>query len=99
MWTKGRIEIFGGEFVDNKASGKGGVIISADDSTTILAGGMFEENEALDGGVVHVGDGCNLWVEGGEFSENKAGSSGGAFSVSEGGNIQVRVYHNCMLSV
>ena len=90
IWTKGKVEIMGGQFLRNEASGDGGVIISADGSTTTLTGGVFEENEAFDGGVVYVGEDSELWVEGGTFTQNDAHNSGGAFAVSEGGNMLVR---------
>ena len=89
IWTKGKVEILGGHFFNNDASGKGGVIISSDGSTTILAGGVFEKNRAFDGGVVYVGEETELWVESGTFTENEAQNSGGVFAVSEGGSIQV----------
>ena len=89
IWTKGKVDIMGGEFVGNEASSDGGVIISADGSTTLLAGGVFGGNTAIDGGVVHVGERSELWVEGGTFTKNNAHNSGGVFAVTEGGFIQV----------
>ena len=89
IWTKGKVEIIGGQFLGNDASDDGGVIISADGSTTILAGGVFKGNKAFDGGIVFVGEGSELRVEGGNFAENEAHNSGGAFSVSDDGNIKV----------
>ena len=89
MWTKGTIYIFGVQFLDNDASGVGGVIFAADDSKTSLFGGRFAKNIATDGGVILVGDGSKLSVEGGDFFDNEARNFGGVFSVSDNGNIQV----------
>ena len=89
IWTAGKVEILGGQFINNDASAKGGVIISSDGSTTLLAGGVFKENTAFDGGVVSVGKDSELWVEGGTFTDNKAQNSGGVFVVNERGIIQV----------
>ena len=89
MWTKGTIYIFGVQFLDNDASGVGGVIFAADDSKTSLFGGRFAKNIATDGGVILVGDGSKLSVEGGDFFDNEARNFGGVFSVSDNGNIKV----------
>ena len=104
MWTKGRVDVLGGLFVDNEASDKGGVVIAGDDSTTILAGGVFERNSAIEGGVVYVGDGSNLSVGSGTFYKNEASNTGGVFSVSDGGNLKVRermfqLFGPCSVSV
>ena len=83
------MEIFGGQFLNNKASERGGILFAADDSTVILADGVFVGNEAYDGGVAHVGNNAILSVENGIFSSNTADNSGGAFVVSDGGTLQV----------
>lgn len=90
MWTKGTIEILGGRFLDNRAKDSGGVIMSADESITIIADGEFEGNKASDGGVVYVGSESNLSVSDGVFTENEASNFGGAIFVGEDGNLRVR---------
>lgn len=90
VWTNGKIEILGGTFYKNNAESLGGVIHSADGSTTIVKGGEFQDNEANDGGVIYVGSESYLSVTGGTFLDNEASDSGGALYVSEDGNLNVR---------
>lgn len=80
-----------GQFLNNEASDRGGVLFAADDSTVILVDGVFEGNDAYDGGVAYVGEDAIFVVESGTFASNTADNSGGAFAVSEGGNIQVGI--------
>lgn len=65
IWTKGTIEVRGGNFSKNDGNDLGGVIYSADESATFVTGGEFKENEANDGGVIYVGSEFQLSVSGG----------------------------------
>ena len=90
MWTKGKIDILGAQFRDGIATGVGDVEMSGNDSTTIVAGGVFEGNRASNGGVVYVESDSELAVSGGVFRGNEADTSGGAFFVGINGKIKVR---------
>lgn len=89
FWSKGEINIFGGNFTKNMASEGGGVISASYGSTTTLAGGLFENNEASNGGVITSGKNSNVSVGDGDFTGNVAQNDGGVFMVDEGGNIEV----------
>ena len=89
----------GGSFIGNEASHDGGVIFASDDSTTKLTGGLFETNVARDGGVVIVCDNATLRVIAANVSGNDAHEEGGAFSVDEGGNMEVGEGVCCQLDL
>lgn len=89
MWSEGDVFIDGGHFLDNEALDDGGVFFGSSDSTTTLQGGRFERNVASEGGVGYVSDGAELQVNGGNVTGNVAKNEGGAFSVDEGGTIEV----------
>lgn len=92
MWTKGTLEVQGGLFHSNRAKDIGGVIYSADGSTTLVAGGQFEGNKASDGGVVYAGSGSQLFVSSGEFLDNEASNAGGALFVNDNGMLKVCIF-------
>lgn len=87
--TKGILDILDGNFLGNRAKDVGGVIISSDNSTVTLKGGVFEGNNATDGGVVDVGLDSELLVTGGNFSHNEASNRGGVFFIGENCNLAV----------
>lgn len=89
MWTKGELNIVGGDFVENQAE-NGGVVYASEKSMINLTGGNFFRNEALDGGAVYVDKGAALSVKGGTFSYNAAGNGGGSFYVTDNAHIKVR---------
>lgn len=89
FWSEGHVLIAGGSFLENKASDDGGAFFASDNSTTALEGGLFEGNEASKGGVGCVNDGADLKVTGGNITGNIAHNEGGAFSVDEGGTVEV----------
>ncbi|CAM9271368.1 unnamed protein product, partial [Ectocarpus sp. 8 AP-2014] len=89
IWTKGDVTILGGNFSGNDGAESGGVVFASEESTIVIAGGLFRGNEALDGGVVFVGEGAAVEVEGGVFDSNLAGNGGGAFAVEEDGHINI----------
>lgn len=93
IWTKGIVRVHDGRFLDNRAKNVGGVVILGDESTLILAGGEFTENEASDGGVVFVGSDANLSVAGGKFTKNRASNFGGSFYVGKDGMLKVGETH------
>ncbi|CAN0356022.1 unnamed protein product, partial [Ectocarpus sp. 12 AP-2014] len=89
IWTKGDVTILGGNFSGNDGAESGGVVLASEESTIVIAGGLFQGNEALDGGVVFVGEGAAVEVEGGVFDSNHAGNGGGAFAAEEYGRINI----------
>ena len=91
FWSKGTVNISGGTFTENYSRENGGVLFAANPSKFIVNGGVFANNTSKDGGVAVVGDEANLLVESGAFSWNEAEIQGGAFSVEEGGGIQVLI--------
>ena len=91
FWSKGTVNISGGTFTENYSRENGGVFFASNPSKFIVNGGVFANNTSKDGGVAVVGDEANLLVESGAFSWNEAESQGGAFSVEEGGGIQVLI--------
>lgn len=89
MWTKGTIEVRGGQFLHNSARNSGGVVNLGDKSTMVLADGEFQGNQAPDGGVVFVGSDAHVLVSEGNFMDNKATDCGGAFYVGKDGTLKV----------
>lgn len=89
VWSEGYVFIDGGHFLDNEALDDGGVVYASGDSTTALQRGRFESNVASEGGVGYVNNDAALQVNGGNVTGNVARNEGGAFSVDEGGTIEV----------
>ncbi|CAN0005479.1 unnamed protein product [Ectocarpus fasciculatus] len=89
IWTSGDVTILGGNFSGNSGSEAGGVVLGSEESKIVIAGGVFQGNEALDGGVVFLSEGAALEVEGGVFDSNLAGNGGGAFAAEEKGHINI----------
>lgn len=89
FWSKGKVNISGGTFVDNESSENGGVFFCSESSIFTLVGGIFENNTSEDGAVAVIDKDASLLVESGVFSGNVADSQGGVFAVNEGGVIKV----------
>lgn len=90
MWTRGTITILGAQLRDNSAEDVGDAILSGDNNTTIVPGGVFEGNKAYNGGAVFVESDAELAVADGVFFGNEAENSGGALFIGKRGSIKVR---------
>ena len=89
FWTKGKLNITGGNFSKNDGSDNGGVVFASQKSSVALHNGHFEDNIADDGGVVFVDKDVKLVVHGGVYTENEARNGGGVFWGGDGGDVEV----------
>lgn len=91
IWSKGKLNIEGGLFIENENPENGGVLYASEDSIFTVTGGTFEDNKSGGGAVAAVGEDATLHVEGGTFSGNIANEAGGVFNVIDGGVIEVHM--------
>ena len=89
FWTKGKLNITGGNFSKNDGSEKGGVVFASQESSVALYNGHFEDNTANDGGVVFVDEDATLVVHGGVYTDNEARNGGGVFWGGDDGDVEV----------
>lgn len=90
IWSKGDVIIEGGTFIDNATPGEdAGVFGVSNGGIFTVKGGIFENNTSEEGGVAVVNGGGLLRIVDGVFAGNRAMSEGGAFSITDGGDIQV----------
>jgi len=98
IYNKGsQVSVEGGIFALNESGGNGGALVSANSpSGTLLAGCLFEDNEAATGGAIFGASSVNFVVERSIFRRNVARSDGGgmAFQGSVGSVIGCLVAGN-----
>ena len=88
VYTNGHLNIYGGMFINNKASAGGGVVSTETHSVVTIYDGLFIENTCdIDGGVVYSRE--EFTINGGLFINNTARYGGAIYSQASRGNIVV----------